>query len=153
MTYVSADARRELNDAVGDVADDLARALALLGVAYEQLDEAAGDRLEAELFGPVQRVYGVAQRTHAGFAARHGLEGRSFGAGDAGGGAHVATRELIDRAVGTAESAGARLGALQDSMMPIEVGDAELRAGLTEVRAGLDGLRARAREIERTLGR
>ena len=37
--------------------------------------------------------------------------------------------------------------------MPVEAGDQELRAGLTEVRELLDGLRRRARELERTLGR
>ena len=38
-------------------------------------------------------------------------------------------------------------------MRPVEVGDAELRAGLAEVRELLGDLRARARELTRTLGR
>jgi hypothetical protein len=38
-------------------------------------------------------------------------------------------------------------------MLPVEVGDPELRAGLAEVRELLGGLRARARELVRTLGR
>ena len=45
------------------------------------------------------------------------------------------------------------LADLQDSMRPVEVGDAELRAGLAEVRALLAPLPDRAREILRTLGR
>ena len=38
-------------------------------------------------------------------------------------------------------------------MLPVEVGDAELRAGLMDVRELLGGLRERARELVRTLGR
>lgn len=152
MAYISADARQQLGDAIGDVAEGLGRALAMLGAAYEQLDEGTADRLESELFGPVQKAYGRAKRTHDGFAARHGLTGRAFDAAEALGG-HATSRELIDRAVGTVEVAESTLGSLQDSMMPVEVGDAELRTGLTEVRTLVTGLRSRARELERTLGR
>jgi hypothetical protein len=45
------------------------------------------------------------------------------------------------------------LAQLQDSMIPVEVGDAELRAGLAEVRALVGGLRWQARDLVRTLGR
>jgi hypothetical protein len=45
------------------------------------------------------------------------------------------------------------LGELQDSMLPVEVGDVELRTGLAEVRELLGGVRMRARELVRTLGR
>jgi len=45
------------------------------------------------------------------------------------------------------------LADLQDSMMPVEVGDPELRAGLAEVRELLGEVGARAREFTRTLGR
>jgi hypothetical protein len=38
-------------------------------------------------------------------------------------------------------------------MLPVEVGDQELRADLEHVRSLLGGLGARARELERTLGR
>jgi hypothetical protein len=38
-------------------------------------------------------------------------------------------------------------------MLPVEVGDAELRAGLGEVRTLLGDLPARAHEFVRTLGR
>jgi hypothetical protein len=38
-------------------------------------------------------------------------------------------------------------------MLPVEVGDAELRSGLAEVRELLGDLRARSRELVRTLGR
>ena len=58
----------------------------------------------------------------------------------------------MDRAVDAAAEADAILAELQDSMMPVEVGDAELRAGLAEVRELLGDVRAR-REFVRTLGR
>ena len=45
------------------------------------------------------------------------------------------------------------LATLQDSMLPVEVGDAEVRADLEQIRTLLDGLGRRAREIERTIGR
>ena len=38
-------------------------------------------------------------------------------------------------------------------MLPVEVGDAELRAGLAEVRDRVEGLRTDARAFTRTLGR
>jgi hypothetical protein len=80
MGYDTQQARQDLLDAVADAIDDLARALAALGVAYEQLDEHHADELEASLFGPVQSAYGRARRTHTEFATRHGLPVRTFAA-------------------------------------------------------------------------
>jgi hypothetical protein len=62
-------------------------------------------------------------------------------------------RGFIDNAVASVDEADTELAELQDSMMPVEVGDAELRAGLAEVRELLGDVRARAREFTRTLGR
>ena len=45
------------------------------------------------------------------------------------------------------------LATLQDSMLPVEVGDPELRAGLSAVRESIGPLPGRARELLRTLGR
>jgi hypothetical protein len=45
------------------------------------------------------------------------------------------------------------LAALQDSMLPVEVGDPPLRAGLEDVRRLIGELRGRSRELVRTLGR
>ena len=69
-----------------DAIDDLARALAALGVAYEQLDEHHADELEEMLFGPVQSAYGRARRTHTEFATASraaGADVRGAGAGRA----------------------------------------------------------------------
>ena len=72
MAYDSGQARVELLDEVGDATDDLAEALAALGEAFEALDDYNADRLEEELFRPVQAAYGRGKRTYTEFAARHG---------------------------------------------------------------------------------
>ena len=102
--------------------------------------------------GPVQAAYGRAQRTHAEFAERHGLPGRDFLPASAGA-PSMGVKALLDSAVEAAAGADGALSALQDSMLPVEVGDAELRAGLEAVRMLLGDLRGRARELVRTLGR
>ena len=56
-------------------------------------------------------------------------------------------------AVAAVERADGGLSELQDSMRPVEVGDAEFRAGLAEVRELLAPLPDRAREILRRWGR
>ncbi len=45
------------------------------------------------------------------------------------------------------------LASLQDSLLPVDVGDEEVRAGLSAVRRGIADVPARARSIARTLGR
>ena len=60
---------------------------------------------------------------------------------------------FIDQAVGAVSEADTALAELQDSMLPVEAGDPELRAGLTEVRERVRGLPGKARELLRTLGR
>jgi hypothetical protein len=72
MAYVTAEARQELLDAIADATDEIGLALAILGTAYEQLDDHSADTLEEQLFRPVQSAYGRAKRTHAGFAERYG---------------------------------------------------------------------------------
>lgn len=152
MTYVSADARQDLLDTIADAIDEIGAALAALGEAYEQLDERSADRLEEELFGPVQRAYGRATRTYSGFAGRHGLATRTFEPATRGV-PSTGVRGFVDQAVEAVAQADADLVELQDSMLPVEVGDAELRAGLGEVRELLGDTRARAREFVRTFGR
>jgi hypothetical protein len=62
-------------------------------------------------------------------------------------------RGFVDNAVESVHNADIVLSELQDSMMPVEVGDPELRAGLSEVRELLGEVSSRAREFVRTLGR
>jgi len=152
MPYTTADGRQQILDALARAIEEIGVALAALGEAYELLDERAADRLEQELFRPVQSAYGRAQRTYAGFAERHGLPGRAF-APAVQGAPSTGVRGFIDGALEAGDRADDELAGLQDSMLPIEVGDAELRAGLQEVRELIGELRHRARELVRTLGR
>lgn len=132
--------------------DHIALATACLGAAYELLDEATGDRLEADLFRPVQKAYGRAKRTHAQFAARFGLASRPFQSPSAGLPSQ-GVKSLVERSVVAASEAGRAVAELQASMLPIEAGDAELRTGLADVRDLVDELPTRARSFLRTLGR
>jgi hypothetical protein len=152
VSYVANEARQELLDTIGDAIDDIAVALAALGEAYEQLTTGPADKLEEELFQPVQAAYGRAKKTHAGFAQRHGLPARTFMPAEPGL-PSTGIHGFIDNAVAAVEEADAELVELQDSMAPVEVGDAELRAGLAEVRELLGDVHNRAREFTRTLGR
>ena len=152
MAYIAGEARQELLDTLGEAIDDIAAALAALAGAYEQLTTRPADRLEEELFGPVQAAYGRAKRTHVGFARRHDLPEREFTPAPPGL-PSTGVRGFVDSAVASVAEADAVLAELQDSMMPVEVGDPELRAGLAEVRDLLGDVRARAREFTRTLGR
>jgi hypothetical protein len=152
VAYTTADARQQLLDTLAQATEELALALASLSEAYELLDENTAERLEQQLFRPVQTAYGRAQRTHAGFAERHGLPGRTFAAAVPGAPSQGA-RGFIDGAVQAVARADATLATLQDSMLPVEVGDPQLRAGLADVRALLGEVGAAARELLRTLGR
>lgn len=152
MTYQTGEAREDLLDTLASATDEIGIALAALGEAYEQLDEHASDRLEEQLFRPVQSAYGRARRTHAEFAERHRIDARTFDDQRAGGRPND-PRGAIEHAVEAARAADETLAQLQDSMLPVEVGDPPLRAGLSEVRQLIGPVPGRAREFVRTLGR
>jgi hypothetical protein len=152
MPYVTAEARQQLLDDLAAAADDIGVALGALGDAYELLDEATADRLEESLFAPVQGAYGRAKRTHAEFAARHGLPAHAFASPPSGAPSH-GVKGFVELAVEAVGRADAALVQLQDSLLPVEVGDAELRNGMAEVRRQLAEVSRRAREFVRTLGR
>jgi hypothetical protein len=152
MTYTTVEARQHLLDQLAGAGGKLGVALAYLGEAYEQLDEYAGERLEDELFRPVRKAYGLLKRGHAEFATRHGLppgmsepEPPQVLPDNAKG--------AIDHALEAVGEADGVLAELQDSMLPVEVGDPELRATLAQVRQLLGGLPEQARQLVRTLGR
>ncbi len=152
MSYTNQQGRQQLLDTVAEAADELGTALTALGAAYEQLSERSADELEEALFGPVQVAYGRTKRAHSEFAARHALASRTFAAPDPG---HpsAGAKGFLDEAVQAVGRADSTLGTLQDSMLPVEVGDAELRASLSDIREHLTGVSTRARELVRTLGR
>jgi hypothetical protein len=152
MAYVTAEARQGLLDDVAQSIEELGVALAALGAAYEALDEDSGDRLEEALFRPVQAAYGRAQRTHAAFAERYGLPGRSFAPASAGLPSQ-GVKGFLERAAEAIAESDLLLVELQDSMAPVEVGDEQLRAGLSEVRALLADLQDRAALFVSRFGR
>jgi hypothetical protein len=151
VTYTNAEARQELLDSLAGAADRIGVALAYLSEAYEGMDDDAADRLEERLFRPTQTAYGRAKRTYAEFANRYGLPSRPFA--QAATGLPNQPGVAIDEALQALREADDALGALQDSMLPVEVGDPELRAGLAEVRMLIGEIPDRARDIVRTLGR
>lgn len=152
MPYATSEARQQLLDTLAEATDALGFALACLAEAYDQLDAHNGDRLEEALFQPVQSAYGRAKATHAGFADRHGMARRTFEQQSAGVSPRGAAG-FVDRAVQAVSEADLALAELQDSMLPVEAGDPELRSGLAAVRERVRGLPGKAREFLRTLGR
>jgi len=152
MSYTDDEARQQLLESLAVATNHLSRALASLSAAYEELDEQHADALERQLFLPVQRAYGTAQRTHAEFARRYGLPRAEF-ATPVPEAPSTGVKGFIDNAGEAAAAADTAIAGLQDSLMPVEVGDAELRAGLTEVRQLLDQVPDRARELVRLFGR
>jgi hypothetical protein len=152
VPYATADARRQLLDSLGAAADHLALALSELAEAYEELDELTADRLEEQLFSPLKLAYGRARRAHTAFAGRYELESRDFPSPGPGAPSRGA-KGLIEDAVAAAGAGDQALADLQDSLLPVEVGDAPLRADLEQVRMLLDGFGAHARDLLRTLGR
>ncbi len=152
MAYVTREARQDLLETVAEAIEELGLALAALGAAYEQLDDNSADRLEEALFRPVQLAYGRAKRTYSGFADRHGLPGQTFDPAAPGAPSH-GVKGFLESAVDAVAEADNTLSVLQDSMMPVEVGDTELRAGLAEVRELIGDLPEQARRFVSTFGR
>jgi hypothetical protein len=152
MAYVTAEARQNLLDDLAMSIDELGVALAALGAAYEALDEQSGDRLEERLFRPVQSAYGRAQRTHSAFAERYGLPTRTFAPASAGLPSQ-GVKGFLEKASEAIAESDTLLVELQDSMAPVEVGDEQLRAGLSEVRALLSDLQDRAALFVSRFGR
>jgi hypothetical protein len=152
MSFTNEEGRRQLLDEVDGAVGELATALACLSEAYEALDEDTADRLEAEMFRPVQAAYGRVRRARAEFAQRYGLDAKDLD-GASGEVAVQEARRYIERAVEAAEAADQQIAELQDSMLPVDVGDSEVRAGLAETRTLIAGVPAHGRRLLRTLGR
>jgi hypothetical protein len=152
MAYTSEEARTQILSDLAAGIEQLAFAIASLSEAYEVLDEDTADSLEQGMFRPVQLAYGRSKRTYSTFAVRHGLPDRVFE--ETPPGMHSNDpRAYIERAVEAIEAADHRIAELQDSMLPVDVGDPELRAGLSETRATIADAPARGRQLLRTFGR
>jgi len=152
VAITTAEARQQILDDLAAALDQLGLAVACLSEAFEQLAVDAADQLEANLYRPVQRAYGRGKRTHAQFAERVGLSGDTFEPPSAGPSSQ-GVKELIQRMAAAVADADRRVAELQDSMLPIEAGDAELRSGLSEVRETLEKVPTAAARFLRTLGR
>ncbi len=151
MSYATTEARKEMLAEVAEAIEEMSRSIAGLGEAYDAVDDAMADRIEAELFKPLQGAYASATRTYAAFAARAGLPSRKFAPAPQP--APHGVRELVETAVDDAAHAEQILADLQDSMAPVEVGDPELRAGLADVRRRLGELPGQAGRLISVLGR
>lgn len=152
MAYTTAEGRQELLEDLARAITQLSTAVASLGEAYELLDEQRGDTLEERLFRPAQLAYGRATRTYNEFAARYQVSAAPPPQGS--GGAHSADpRAYIQRAVEALEQSDLILGELQDSMLPVEVGDPELREGLAAVRVQIGPTPGAGRDLLGMVGR
>ena len=124
----------------------------MLGAAYELLDEQTADRLEEELFrggadGVRPRAAHARRVRRALLAAGPDLRaafGRPALAGRAG---------FLERAGEAITEADTLLAELQDSLLPVEVGDPELRSGLAEIRTLVGELAGRAQQFVSRFGR
>jgi hypothetical protein len=152
MSQQTTQARKDLLDVVAEAIAQIGRALAALGTAYEGLDETTADKLEEDLFRPVQLAYGRAQRAHTSFAQRSGLRVRNF-TPPAQVSPGRSTAELVERAVQAAADADNALSTLQDSMLPVDVGDPQLREDLAQTRQALAVVAPKAQAFTRTFGR
>jgi len=152
VAFTTAEARDRIIGDLEAAEEELGLAVASLGEAFELLPEGSADRLEGELFRPVQKAYAQTKRTRVGFAQRVSRdtdepETRPLGPPSQG------AKGFVEQAVASSAQADLILSELQDSMMPVEGGDAELRAALSEIRELLGPVRTSARAFLGTLGR
>ncbi len=152
MAITQREARQQILDDLGGASERIGFSVACLGTAYELLSIGPADRLEAELYRPVQKAYGRAKRTRSQFAQRTDLDVADFETPSPGLKSQ-GVKSFVERAVVAAADGDRMIADLQDTMLPVESGDAELRAGLSEVRKLLSDLPLSAREFLRTLGR
>jgi hypothetical protein len=152
MAMSTLEARGQILEDLAAALDQIGLALACLSEAFEQLAVDVADRLEADLYLPVQKAFGRGKRTHTQFAERHGLPTDVFEAPSRGVSSQ-GVKALVERTATATADADRRIAELQDSMLPIEAGDAELRTGLSEVRELLGEVPGAARQFLRILGR
>jgi hypothetical protein len=152
MPISSQEAREQIAGDLAAAVERLGFAVASLGEAYEQLSVDAADRLEEKLFRPAQRALGRCKRALVGFERSTGVSVPEPPEQPPGP-PSLGARGFVEHAVLAAVEADRRIAELQDSMLPIEFGDPELRAALGEVRELLAELPTAEREFIRTLGR
>lgn len=152
MPYSRQEGQQQLLNSLAQATEQIAIALGALGEAHEQLDEQSAERLEEHLFRPVQRAYALARRTYTEFASRAAIPAGELAPQPRGAPSHGA-KGFVQDAIDAAQQADQTLAELQDSMLPVEVGDAELRSGLSSVRELISQVTPAGREMLRTFGR
>jgi len=152
VAFTTAEARDRIIGDLEAAEEELGLAVACLGEAFEMLASGSADRLEDELFRPVQKAYVRTKRTRTGFAQRVSHETDEPPSKQPGPPSQGA-KGFVQQATAATTQADLILSELQDSMMPVEGGDGELRAGLSEVRELLSPVRVSAAGFLRTLGR
>lgn len=151
MSYTSEEGRLQiLEDTAGAVAQ-LALAIEQLGEAYDHLEEHAAERMEDSVFRPLQAAYGQLRRARTEFAARHNLTASEPPPGTTP--APHDARTALESAADSIEAADEIVSELQDSLLPVEVGDRELRTALSQVRTVLGPLPGACDQLIRTFGR
>lgn len=151
MGYTNEEGRTQILDDAADAVNQLSIAVAALGEAYEHLDEQAGERMETALFRPLQGAYGQLKRALGEFAQRVGLPPREFPAATTP--APEDPRASLEHAADAIQAADEILAELQDSLLPVEVGDQQLRSGLSGTRSAIAPLPEACDDFIRTLGR
>jgi hypothetical protein len=101
----------------------------------------------------LQKALGTLRRAAGGFAARHGDPAAPAGPPPPEPHPSQGVAALLDGCAAAARAADEHLGALQDSLVLIELGDADLRAGVSDARRRLGDVPAALRGFVRTLGR
>jgi hypothetical protein len=153
MSYTTQEGRERILRDLSEAAAQIELALSYLTDAYDLVDEGIADRLEEQLFSPVQASFARIRRAVSEFVRRYALDA-SAATGSAMPGARPhGARELIEGAADALQRADEWIAELQDSMLPVEVGDPELRAGMSATRELLDALPTRAHALVRVLGR
>jgi hypothetical protein len=153
MTYSSHEGRDRIFRDSADAAAGLLGAIEALGTAYEALDEHAADELERHLYAPIGLAAKTLLAAVTAFAARSDETFERPVAKHFPGGREDGARQHVDAAIAFVGESDEILAELQDSLIPVEVGDAALREGLSATRRTLAPLPQAARELERTLGR
>jgi hypothetical protein len=151
MSYTNAEGRTQILDDTAAAITQLGIALAELAEAYEHLDERSADHMEQVLHRPLQSAYGQLKRTNAEFARRFGLVAPD--ALDSNRPAPEDPRLALENAADAIQEADDMLAGLQDTLLPVEVGDQELRAGLSGVRNAITSLPGACDELISRFGR
>jgi hypothetical protein len=151
MGYTTEEGRTQILDDVAAAVEQLSIAMVALGEAYENLDDQSADRMEERLFRPLQTAFGQLKRTHLEFAQRSGLPTRDFPSAPTP--APAEPRVSLEHAADAIQAADDMISELQDSLLPVEVGDRELRTGLSGTRSTIASLPEACDEFVRTLGR